>query len=213
MKYALTADRFRTWLAVILLAVLTLASFWILELMRRNDTDGNSRSSARSEPDYYVEQFSFIRLPNNGQANYHITGEKLSHHPLNDNFEIQQPRINSFDADKVPLNIRADRAVIEQKNLQLTPARENDQIHLQGDVQAERPETASSTYMKLQSEYLLLLPNENTMKTDQAVSLIAQSAEIHATGMIANNVTQQIRLLSKVRASFGKSAGAEKPKS
>ena len=115
MKYTLTADRFRIWLAVILVAVLALASFWILELMRRNDTDGNSRSSARSEPDYYVEKFSFIRLPNNGQVNYHITGDKLSHHPLNDDFEIQQPRINSFDADKAPLNIRAERAVIELK--------------------------------------------------------------------------------------------------
>jgi lipopolysaccharide export system protein LptC len=212
MKYALTADRFRTWLAVILVAVLVLASFWILELLRRNDIDGNSRSSARSEPDYYVEKFSFIRLPNNGQVNYHITGEKLSHHPLNDDFEIQQPRINSFDADKVPLNIRAERAVVEQKNMQITPARENDQIHLQGNVQVERPDTASSKYMRLQSEYLLLLPNENKMKTEQAVSLFTNSAEIHAIGMIADNETQQIQLLSKVRASFKKSDATAKPK-
>ena len=213
MKYALTADRFRTWLAVIVIAVLALASFWILELMRRNDTDGNSRASARSEPDYYVEKFSFIRLPNNGQVNYHITGDKLSHHPLNDDFEIQQPRINSFDANKVPLNIRADRAVIEQKNLQITPARENDRIHLHGKVQAERPESASSKYMKLESEYLLLLPNENKMKTDQAVSLITTNAEVHAVGMMADNASQKIHLLSKVRASFAKTSDMEKPKS
>jgi lipopolysaccharide export system protein LptC len=212
MKYALTADRFRTWLAVLLVALLALASFWILELMRRNDTDGNSRSSARSEPDYYVEKFSFIRLPNNGQANYHITGDKLSHHPLNDNFEIQQPRINSFDTDKVPMNIRAESAVIEQKNTQITPARENDQIHLKGNVQVERPDTKSSTYVRLQSEYLLLLPNENKMKTEQAVSLFTNSAEIHAIGLIANNETQQIELLSKVRASFKKSDAIAKPK-
>jgi lipopolysaccharide export system protein LptC len=212
MKYTLTADSFRTWLAVIVLAVLTLISFWMLELMRRNDTDGNSRSSARSEPDYYVEKFSFIRLPNNGQANYHITGDKLSHQPLNDAFDIQQPRIHSFDTDKVALNIRADHAVIEQKNLQINPIRENDQIHLQGNVQAERPKTASSTYMKLQSEYLLLLPNENIMKTDQIVSLFTNSAEIHAIGMIADNATQQIRLLSKVRASFNKRDAVAKPK-
>lgn len=212
MKYTLTADRFRTWLAVILVAVLALASFWILELMRRNDTEGNSRSSARSEPDYYVEKFSFIRLPNNGQVNYHITGDKLSHHPLNDDFEIQQPRINSFDADKVPLNIRADRAVIEQKNMQISPVRENDQIHLQGNVQAERPETATSKYMQLESEYLLLLPNENKMKTDLAVSLITNSVEIHAVGMMADNASQQIQLLSKVRASFNKSDAVAKPK-
>ena len=212
MKYTLTADRFRTWLAVIFLAVLALASFWILELMRRNDTEGNSRSSARSEPDYYVEKFSFIRLPNNGQANYHITGDKLSHQPQNDVFEIQQPRINSFDADKVPLNIRADKAIIEQKNMQITPARADDQIHLQGNVQAERPESASSKYMILKSEYLLLLPNENKMKTDLAVSLITNNSEIHAIGMMADNVSQQIQLLSKVHGSFNRSNALAKPK-
>lgn len=213
MKYALTADRFRTWLAVILLAVFALASFWILELMRRGDTEGNSRSSARSEPDYYVEKFSFIRLPNNGQANYHITGDKLSHHPLNDDFEILQPRINSFDVDKVPLNLRADSALIEQKNLLITPSREHDQIHLKGNVQAERPESATSKYMKLESEYLLLLPDENKMKTGLAVSVTTANAEIHAIGMVADNANQQIQLLSKVRASFGKTSGMEKPKS
>ena len=67
--------------------------------------------------------------------------------------------------------------------------------------------------MKLESEYLLLLPNENKMKTDQAVSLITNNAEIHAIGMIADNANQQIQLLGKVRASFGKTSGMEKPKS
>jgi lipopolysaccharide export system protein LptC len=190
-----------------------LGSFWKLEIMRRNDNEGNSRASARSEPDYYVEKFSFIRLPNNGKSNYHITGDKLTHHPVNDDFEIQQPRINSFDVDKIPLNIRAERAVVEQKNKVITPNREHDQIHLQGNVQAERPETASSKYMKLQSDYVLLLPDENKMKTDQAVTLTTRSAEIHAIGMIADNTTQQIQLLSKIRASFGKTSGVEKPKS
>ncbi len=213
MKYTLSADRFRTWLAVFLLALVVLGSFWKLEILRRNDNEGNSRASARSEPDYYVEKFSFIRLPNNGKANYLITGDRLTHHPVNDDFEIKQPRINSFDANKAPLNIRADRAIVEQKNMVMTPSREHDQIHLQGNVQAERPETANSTYMKLQSEYLLLLPDDNKMKTDQAVSLITSSSEIHAIGMIADNSTQQIQLLSKVRASFSKAGNGTRPKS
>lgn len=213
MTYTLTADRFRIWFAVFILAIIVLGSFWILEIMRRNDSDGNSRASARSEPDYYVEKFSFIRLPNDGKANYHITGDRLIHHPVNDDFEIEQPRINSFDSDKAPLNIRAERAIVEQKNMTMTPNREHDQIHLQGDVQAERPETAGSKYMKLQSDYVLLLPDENKMKTDQAVKLITNSAEIHAVGMIADNATQKIQLLSKVRASFSKASSTEKPKS
>lgn len=213
MKYHLTADRFRIWLAIILLAVVAFGSFWMLQVMRSNDEVGNSRSSARSEPDYYVEKFDFIRLPNNGKANYHITGERMTHHPLNDNFEIQQPRINSFDAEQTPLNIRADHAMIEQKTRQISPAREHDQIYLRGDVQVERPASATASYMKLSSDYLLLLPDDDVMKTDQAVTLLTNTSETHAIGLIADNRTQQLQLLGKVRARFSRPGAELKPHS
>ncbi len=213
MKYHLTADRFRLWLGVILLATVALGSFWVLEVMRRNDVEGNTRSSARSEPDYYVEKFDFIRLPNNGKANYHIIGDRLTHHPLDDNYLIQQPRINSFDADKTPVNIRAERALIEQKTLALIPQREHDQIHLQGNVQVERPDTASAKRMTLKTEYLLLLPDQDLIKTDQPVNLISSNTEITATGMTANSSAQQLQLLSKVRARFTKPGMPLKPNS
>lgn len=204
MKYALSADRFRTWLAIILLAIVALGSFWVLEVVRRNDEQGNARSTARSEPDYYVENFNFVRLPNNGQANYHITGERLTHHPRDDNFEIQQPRINSFNANETPLSIRAEHAMVEQKSKQISPQREHDLIHLRGDVQVVRPESARASYIKLQSEYILLLPDENLMKTDKEVKLTAKNAELHATGMIADNTKQKIELLGKVHARLSK---------
>ncbi|MFZ6750643.1 LPS export ABC transporter periplasmic protein LptC [Undibacterium sp. Ren11W] len=211
MKYHLTADQFRIWLGVVLLALVALASFWILKTLRQNGDDANARSSVRSEPDYYVEKFNFIRLPNNGQANVSIVGDKLTHYPRSDDLEIQQARINSFSADKSPVNIRALRAVIEQKSTQTTPIREHDQIHLLGDVQVERPATRTSSFMQLNSDYLLVLPDENTMKTDTAVTMITTTSEIHAVGMTADNNTQQVQLLSKVRARFSRAGAAQKP--
>ncbi|MCU6432245.1 LPS export ABC transporter periplasmic protein LptC [Undibacterium sp. Jales W-56] len=206
MKYAFSLDRFRIWLAVAVLAIIALGSFWVLEVLRRNDDDGNARSSARSEPDYYVEKFNFIKLSNNGQANFHVAGERLTHHPRYDNFEIQQPRINSFDEEKTPVTIRADKAIVEQKNAQgQTPSlvpKESDEIHLYGNVNMERPDTTTAKFMRLQTDYLLLLPDVSIMKTDKAVTLYSGRSETHAIGMIANNATQEVQLLSKVRMSI-----------
>jgi lipopolysaccharide export system protein LptC len=213
MKYTLTADRFRIWLAIALLAVVVLASFWLLETMRRNGDDLNSRSSIRSNPDYYVEKFNVIRLPNNGQANYYITGNRLTHYPRSDDIEIEQPRINSFAIDKAPVNIRAMRAVIEQQSTLTSPKREHDQIHLLGDVQVDRPNTATSSFMQLKSDYLLVLPDQDIMKTDMPVILTTNTSEIHAVGMTADNSTQQLQLLSKVRARFIRPGTAPKPNS
>lgn len=211
MKYLLTADRFRIWLGVVLLALVTLGSFWILKTLRQNGDEANARNGARSEPDYYVEKFNFIRLPNNGQANYSIVGEKLTHYPRSDDIEIQQARINSFSSDKSPINILALRAVIEQKSNLTSPIREHDQIHLLGNVQVERPATAASSFMQLSTDYLLLLPDDNLMKTDTAVVMNTSNSEIHAIGMIADNNSQQIQLLSKVRARFSRPSVTPRP--
>jgi lipopolysaccharide export system protein LptC len=58
-----------------------------------------------------------------------------------------------------------------------------------------------------------MLPDENQMKTDLAVNLLTANSEIHATGMTADNATQQIQLLSKVRATFSAPGNITKPKS
>jgi lipopolysaccharide export system protein LptC len=213
MKHPLTADRFRIWLAIALLAIVAIGSFWILEAIRRSDVEGNSRASARSDPDYYVENFNFIRLSNNGQTNYRINGERMTHYPRSDGYEIQQPRIKSFSAEKTPLNIRAERGVVEQKTQEITPKREFDQIHLLGDVKVDRPKTATSNAMKLESEYLLLLPDQDSMKTDKPVKMTTDTSEVNAVGMTANNAAEQLQLLSKVRARFSRPGTTLKPDS
>ncbi|MFX7870385.1 LPS export ABC transporter periplasmic protein LptC, partial [Acinetobacter baumannii] len=83
-----------------------------------------NRTSTRSTPDYYVEKFNFIRLSNNGKANYHMTGDSLVHLPRNDDIEITHPQISSFDADRPPLHMRADTAIVSQKSAVTTPKRD-----------------------------------------------------------------------------------------
>ncbi|MFZ6874799.1 LPS export ABC transporter periplasmic protein LptC [Undibacterium sp. Di27W] len=199
MKSHLTIDRFRIWLAVILLGILTLGTIWVMEVIRRNGDDEQNRSAARSAPDYYVEKFNFIRLSNNGKANYHITGDSLVHLPRNDNIEIKHPQINSFDQDRPPLHLRADLAVVSQKSNVITPKREHDEVHLYDNVSMERPEGLSSQFVHVESDYLLLLPDDDVVKTDKPITITTGKSTSTATGMLANNSTQHLALLSKVR--------------
>lgn len=202
MKHVLTVDRFRVWLAIAMLAVIALGSLWILEVMRRNADEGSERSAARNEPDYFVEKFSFIRLSNTGHANYHVTGARLSHLPRSDNIEIQSPQINSYAENQSPLFIHAGKAVIEQKSAVVFPARDHDQVHLYDQVSVERPQAPQADRLKLETEYLLLLPDQDLMKTDRALTLSGANIDITAVGMEANNATHQIQLLSQAKGVF-----------
>ena len=82
----MTADRIRVWLGVALLGLVMLGSFWIYEVMRRQSEDEAANAKNRSEPDYYVENFNFVRLSQSKQTNYRVTGEKLIHYPREDEF-------------------------------------------------------------------------------------------------------------------------------
>ncbi|MFZ6646634.1 LPS export ABC transporter periplasmic protein LptC [Undibacterium sp. TJN25] len=208
MRYILTADRFRLWLMVALLAVVALGSFWVLEVMRRNNDEGNSRSAPRTAPDYYVENFNYVKLSNDGKTNYHITGKRMTHNPRDDDYEVEQPRINSFDDNKTPVTVVADRALIEQKNTPVHPAKDSDEVHLYGNVNVSRPDGPASKWMTLESEYLLLLTDLNIMKTDNPVTITSARAVMHAVGMEANSTTQEVRLLSKVKATFDARSGS-----
>jgi len=200
MKAQITIDRARTWMAIAAVGALALGSFWLYDTVRRQGADDYNRASARQEPDYYVENFNFIKLSNNGKANYHVTGQSLVHLPRTDQYDIKEPRISSFDAQRTPITINAGRAVVEQKSEVLSPKRTEDVVHLYDQVRVERPQGINSSFMRVETEYLQLLPDTDIVRTNQRIKLITDNGETDATGMVANNANQELRLLSKVHA-------------
>jgi lipopolysaccharide export system protein LptC len=194
----MTADRIRVWLGVALLALLMLGSFWAYEVMRRNSEDRANGSKVRSEPDYFVEDFNFVRLSQSGNTNYRVTGEKLTHFPQEDEFEILQPRIVSIDEDKTPMLIRADRAIVKQKVKESANAKPEDQIHMMDNVVIERAKSARTAAIIMETSSLILYPDSEKMKTDARVKMTTLRAMISAYGMEANNTDQKVHFLKNV---------------
>ena len=198
----MTADRIRVWLGVALLGLVMLGSFWIYEVMRRQSEDEAANAKNRSEPDYYVEHFNFVRLSQSKQTNYRVTGEKLIHFPLEDEFEIIQPRIVGIDQEKTPMTIRADRAIVKQKVQEKLQNKPEDQIHMHGNVLVERSKSDQGSYLKMATDSLILFPDSERMRTAEAITMTTPRANITAVGMEAENNRQNIRLLSKVQISI-----------
>lgn len=194
----MTADRIRSWLGVALLGLIMLGSFWIYEVMRRNNEDRVNAAKIRSEPDYFVEDFNFVRLSQSGKTNYRVTGEKLTHFPQEDEFEILQPRIVGIDEDKTPMLIRADRAIVKQKLRESANAKPEDQIHMIDNVIIERAKSASAAPIIMETSTLILFPDSEKMKTDARVKMTTHRATISAFGMEANNADQKVRFLKNV---------------
>ncbi|MFX5785438.1 LPS export ABC transporter periplasmic protein LptC, partial [Acinetobacter baumannii] len=56
--------------------------------------------------------------------------------------------------------------------------------------------------MHLVSEYLLLLPDDEIVKTDKPVAMTMGTTRLNGVGMVANNATQVVQLFGNVRGYY-----------
>jgi lipopolysaccharide export system protein LptC len=180
-------------LPLLLLAlVLALGSFWLLEIMRKSGKDAGP-STARVDPDYYVENFNFVRLSATGEAQYNISGKRMVHNPADDTHTVDLPVINSLSHERPPMTARAQRAWIEP---------DGSKVHMYDQVRIDRPKTPASTRFHMESDYLLVLPDEDIMRSDKPVRMMLGESQLNGTGMVANNATGEVRLASRVQATL-----------
>ena len=198
----MTADRIRVWLMIVFLALITLGSFWVWELMRRNAENKDANSATRTFPDYYVNDFNFIRLSQNGESSYRMSGKSLTHYPRDDEYKIIDPHIIGFDKNKNPINLRANSAVAQQQVRNETTKEINDEIHLFGDVTFERDSNGETKPLHLISPYLLFMPNKKIIKSDQEITITTLGSKIHAVGLFADYANDHLQLLSHVNISI-----------
>lgn len=192
MNEARTARRFRLAVILALMGALALGSFWLFEVMRRA-TDDALPNPERKEPDFYVEKFSYIKMSPNGKAQYHFSGSRMTHNPLDDSYDIAQPVVSNLDNVQAPMTMRSDRATVNS---------DNSQVHMHDNVHMDRPASLTAEPMHVKSEYLLLLPDDDVIKTDKPVEITVGQSKLTGTGMYANNATRELRLTSNVHGTY-----------
>lgn len=186
------ANRFRLLAMIALVTALALASFWVREVMRRG-MDDSLQALPRSEPDYYVEKFNFIKISKTGQAQYSIAGVRLTHNPADDSYEIQKPVVNSLSKERPPMTMHAERAIVDG---------DSSKVHMYKNVHIDRQPSGDSEHLHIASEYLLLLPDDDVMSTPKPVHILLGSSILTGTGMLANNATRQLDISSNAHVTY-----------
>lgn len=184
MRNQRTAHRFRLSLGMVVVLLAALGSFYLLELLNRADQEMQA-DLRMNEPDYIIEKFSFVRLSKEGKPSYIIAGDRLTHRPVDDSSEIDQPRVRSLAGDKPPMEIVATTARVEDANSRVT---------MKGKVIIDRAAAPGVQAMHMATEKLVIFPDEDRMETDQPVRLKLGDATASADSMRANNATRQIHL-------------------
>jgi lipopolysaccharide export system protein LptC len=173
-------------------AALALGSLWIVEVMQRR-TDDMFPAKKRTDPDFYVDKFNFVRMGATGEAHYNLIGTRMTHNPADDSYFIQDPVMHSYGKDRPPMVSSSNTATVEN---------DSTEIHMHDNVIIDRPASATTQHFQLKSTYLLLLPDEDIMKTPEPVELKLGMSTLNGVGMFANNATGEFRLMSNVKGMY-----------
>lgn len=182
-QYKRTAHRGK--LLALMLSALFLAfgSFWLLQIM--SSDGGGGPVNVGNDPDYIVENFSFVRMAETGKPRYVISGERLTHRPADNSSVIDKPVVQGLNTEHPPMTMTAQHALVSQNQ---------NQVDLSGDVDIQRPGAANARPLRVRTEALTFLPDEDIAKTDRAIEMKVGTATAHGVGMVANNATQQVEL-------------------
>lgn len=189
---ASSARRFRL-IAIFALAVtLAVGSAWVNMVLNRSSADENA-GIPREDPDYYMDNFRHFTLKLTGEADYELTGKKMTHYPDNDTYLINFPVMESLDEQQRLQVSYSDWAYIED---------ENSKIHMHENVVVIRPPTSDTEAFRMTTEYLLVLPDEDIMRTDREVIAYQGTATMTGIGMESNNATRELFLLSRAKVVY-----------
>jgi lipopolysaccharide export system protein LptC len=186
-------DNIRLWLLVLFAGLASLTSYWALEVVRSQDADDNQK--IRTRPDYWVENFNFVKVLPNGQNDYRIVGAKLVHYPNDDHADITLPVAANLNPARLPMTIRSERGVINHIANQA-----KSEIRLYEKVVLDRPKTEQSNHVQLNTDYLLIYPDKHTMETNLPITILSGATITTGIGMKANDETQQMEILNDVHS-------------
>jgi lipopolysaccharide export system protein LptC len=162
---ALMRERLLGSLPAVLMGVLAALTWWLV----KNSPVAEAPASApvvRSEPDYTMRGFLVQRFGPDGVMRAQVEGDVMRHFPDTDNVEIEGVRMRAIEAETGRV-LRGD-ARRARSNGQGTRIELIDNARVVREALAGEPATER---MEMTGEYFEILPDEERVRTHQAVTL------------------------------------------
>jgi len=183
------ASRARYWLPLLPLLGMLAVTYWLNQQVRpESDQPDNGE---RHDPDAIVENFSAIKLNEQGVPRFVMAAKKMQHYPDDDSTTLEVPRLTTLSADRPAIHTIAKRGIVSSRG---------DEVFLHGDVEVLREASAQQDELTLHTEYLHVIPDLDLANTDRAVTITDARNTVHAIGLEMDNKARTLKLLSQVRS-------------
>ena len=176
---------------LLLMLALAAGTLWLERAVQAPERDQSGR--LRHDPDFIAEDFSITKMGVTGKPEYSLSAERMQHYPDDESTDIVEPRLVQRNDDAAPIVIRADRGLL---------SRNGEVASFFGDVVVVREASRERGELRMQTEYLQIVPDRDLAHTDKPVVITEEGSRLAGVGMEFNNKTRQFTLLSQVRGTF-----------
>lgn len=183
------ASRARYWLLLLPLLGLLGVTYWLNQLVQPEPAKPDS--SKRHDPDAIMENFSAIKLNDQGAPRFIMAAKKMQHYPDDDSTALEMPRLATLSAGRPAIHTTARRGFVSSKG---------DEVFLHDNVVVLREASTRQDELTLQTEYLHIIPDKDLANTDRAVTIVDAHNTVHAIGLEMDNKARTLKLLSQVRS-------------
>jgi lipopolysaccharide export system protein LptC len=184
-------DRVSSLFPLLLLLALAAASLWLERAVQAPEYDKSGKT--RHDPDFIAEDFGITKIGANGKPEYILSAERMQHYPDDESTSVVAPRLVQRHDNANPVVIRADRGLI---------AKNGEEASFYGSVVVVREAGRGQSELRVQTEYLQVVPDRDLARTDKPVIITEGRSRLSGVGMEFNNKTRQFALQSQVRGTF-----------
>ena len=176
---------------LLLILALAAASLWLERAVQAPERDNTGKM--RHDPDFVAEEFGITKIGASGKPEYVLSAERMLHYPDDESTNIVAPHLMQRPGDATPIDIRAERGLI---------SRNGEEASFYDNVVVLRKAGAGRSELRVQTEYLQIIPDRDLALTDKPVIITEGRSRLSGVGMEFNNRTRQFALLSQVRGTF-----------
>jgi len=183
---------FSAYLPLLLMALLTLGTWWLVQNTPRADAPG-ADAPARHDPDYTMQGFTLQRFGVDGRLRVQVQGAQMRHYPDTDTLEIDGVTIRALSPDGSVTRATARRALANG---------DASEVQLIGAAQVVREGASDGRRVEFESEFLHAFLDIERVRSHLPVRLREGNSDLSVGAIEYDNLARSVKLGAPVRARF-----------
>lgn len=180
-----------SWLPLTVVAVMAALAYWLNQLASQPlPTDD---AAFRHTPDLIVENFVATAFDPQGHPRYALAAAKMVYYTDDETTELTAPRFQIQSVQAPTIRAESARGFVSTQG---------EHVYLLDRVRVSRAATAEAPELTLNTEYLQITPEAQTLRTDKPVQLRQGDSTLVANSLVFDARARSLDLRGNVRGIY-----------